>query len=226
MRSQKSSFTYSLYFGASNITGTTRTYSLMKIDTTTLTLSEVKQISSFETGTAIIPNNFFKLNGQIYFRAQADGESVRFWTTDGTQSGTYSLDLGPFTSINTSMSTMDGYFYFTGEMDSNVGVELYKSDGTKTGTSLVKDITLGEDDTVFGSFLSELGIVANNKMMIVIGGEPWITDGTSSGTKLLRDINSSGDGFLFNGGILAGNDIIFSGLDSDGKTHLMLLPTD
>ena len=78
--------------------------------------------------------------------------------------------------------------------DSIHGVELWKSDGTKNGTSLVKDIVTGTDGiniTYKKVFNGKLYMVLNDG---IHGSEIWTSDGTELGTHLLRDIYSGING--------------------------------
>ncbi|WP_316791243.1 ELWxxDGT repeat protein [Pedobacter frigoris] len=88
---------------------------------------------------------------------------------------------GPFVKMNNA-------FYFTAATEAN-GIELWKSDGTTEGTSMVKDINPG----VNGSNIQNI-IVYNNKIYfsatdLINGAELWTSDGTESGTMMVKDIN-------------------------------------
>src|SRR5690349_10282061 len=77
-------------------------------------------------------------------------------------------------------------FFFAGTAAH--GTELYVSDGTMGGTSMLKDINPG---TVF---LTMTAVNYNNKVYFsandgVNGGELWVSDGTTAGTALLKDVN-------------------------------------
>jgi len=68
------------------------------------------------------------------------------------------------------------------------GTELWKSDGTTAGTSMVKDIWAGSGDSYPFSLKSvdgELFFSANNGTK---GDELWKSDGTSGGTVMVKDI--------------------------------------
>jgi ELWxxDGT repeat protein len=69
------------------------------------------------------------------------------------------------------------------------GEELWKTDGTLTGTSLVKDIYPGSGD----AFISDTRTALNGKLLFQVtspgkGEEWWISDGSAAGTNLLMDI--------------------------------------
>ena len=74
------------------------------------------------------------------------------------------------------------------------GVEVWVTDGTTGGTSLVKDVTPGAG---YGSFTSSTPVFGANlgNLELFIAREPtdgaeiWVTDGTTAGTTLLKNIN-------------------------------------
>jgi ELWxxDGT repeat protein len=72
----------------------------------------------------------------------------------------------------------------------NRGGELWKTDGTSGGTSLVKDIYEGPESSTPGNMFA-----ADDKLYFSAytpdkGLELWNTDGTTDGTKLLVDVNA------------------------------------
>ena len=76
------------------------------------------------------------------------------------------------------------------------GYELWKSDGTSSGTVMVKDINSGSSS----SFPYDLTAVGNTLYFQANDGtngeELWKSDGTASGTVMVKDINpgsSNGD---------------------------------
>jgi ELWxxDGT repeat protein len=81
------------------------------------------------------------------------------------------------------------YFQANGE---GYGAELWKSDGTSTGTVLVRDIfpgSTGSGPAVLTNVNGTLYFRADDG---IAGLELWKSDGTSSGTVLVRDIRSGG----------------------------------
>ena len=84
-----------------------------------------------------------------------------------------------------------------GRRSTNIGRELWKTDGTAAGTSLVKDIWSG-----FGSSAPSKFVALNNVVFFTAstsdsGNELWRTDGTSNGTMLVKDITPGFAGSLF-----------------------------
>src|SRR6266487_4579392 len=85
--------------------------------------------------------------------------------------------------------------------DGGGGIELWKTDGTANGTSLVKDINLGAGNSFPGGsglFPSEF-VFFNGAWFFsaddgMSGTELWKSDGTPGGTVQVKDINSTSSG--------------------------------
>jgi ELWxxDGT repeat protein len=87
---------------------------------------------------------------------------------------------------------VNGLIFFESN-DGTHGSELWKTNGTPAGTSMVEDINPSGDSGDGSDFREVLG----NKLYFIAddgthGFEPWITDGTANGTRLLKDIVSGG----------------------------------
>lgn len=100
-----------------------------------------------------------------------------------------------------SFTRAGDYVYFVAQ-DNTHGFELWKTDGTETGTAMVKDINpvgngCGEIDYLsFGVPRATPIFPAGNGMVFfandyIHGYEPWSSDGTEAGTQMLLDIDSS-----------------------------------
>ena len=74
------------------------------------------------------------------------------------------------------------------------GNELWISDGTSSGTLLLKDINEGVEDSDPHSFFWAFGKIYFNAFSENFGRELWVTDGTSDGTFQVMDIQPGGDG--------------------------------
>ncbi len=92
--------------------------------------------------------------------------------------------------------------YAAGSLTSST-FQLWKSDGTSAGTTLIKDFG------TFSGFFPAFFFPFNNKIYFngtdyaATGNELWVTDGTTAGTTLVKDIypggtNNSSFPFLFN----------------------------
>ena len=92
---------------------------------------------------------------------------------------------------------LDSLLIFVAD-DGVSGREVWKSDGTPAGTTLVKDINPGAGHSIsiqnsfpgFGALKNTLLFAASDG---IIGTELWKTDGTAAGTNLVKDINPGAD---------------------------------
>ncbi len=131
--------------------------------------------------------------GDAVFFIHDDGKYGReLWiTTDGTLATTRMVkDIfpGPQSSNIQEMTEFNGELYFLASDGVN-GMELWKSDGTKNGTQLIK--VIDDTSTLFNYNFSEL-TVANGALYFIHSNELWKTDGTTNGTVLVKDFQGSG----------------------------------
>ena len=158
------------------------------------------------------------VNGTLYFIGGDFGAAFggELWKSDGTSAGTVMIkDINPGTgsSTSTSHNYSDGSLrvfpigntiYFEADSDGNYSRELWKTDGTEVGTSLVKDLDAGSSGskvsycTNFNNTLFFTGTDGNSNH----GRELWKSDGTEVGTVMVNDIvtgtSSSDPRFLVN----------------------------
>ena len=127
---------------------------------------------------------------------------------------------------NPHLLTAVGNTLFFTANDGINGVELWKSDGTASGTVMVKDIASG-----MSSSPTHLTAVGNTLFFTAHDGthgyELWKSDGTSSGTMMVKDINS-GAAHGFSGRLTTfaavGNTLYFQA--SDGTNGFELWKSD
>jgi ELWxxDGT repeat protein len=133
-----------------------------------------------------------EFNGKIFW---VDDCSESLSTTDGTQEGTFQLPLDA--KVDGSMLTrVNNHLYFTASDDVN-GYELWKSDGSAVGASMVKDIytgtdSSGQDTRPNHSFPDEM-VAFQDRLYFSAstgdsGRELWLSDGTDDGTVQVKDI--------------------------------------
>ena len=166
----------------------------------------------------------------VMFRANDVAHQTELWISDGTESGTHmvkdinaveDVDAGDgrtFTSYPQNLYVWNGVLIFAADDGVN-GVEMWKSDGTASGTVLVKNIADGNGHGYPGDFValgSRLLFTAQND---TYGNELWSTDGTEVGTQLIKDINPSGDSYPYQL-VKSGNTIFFMAETGDNGYEL------
>ncbi len=157
-----------------------------------------------------LPGTFHALNAypfgsEAYFWADG-GSGVQLWKTDGTMTGTVQVkQINPGGSAypgdySTNMAAAGGLLFF-GADDGVHGTELWVSDGTATGTRLVKDINPGPMHSgIDATDWNQLVAVGNRVFFFandgVHGYELWVSDGTTAGTRLVVDLFPGSGGVL------------------------------
>lgn len=136
--------------------------------------------------------------GGVVFFAADDGEhGLELWRTNGTSSGTIlvkDINTGNSGSSANEMLDLNGTLYFAADghdaSGNSVGTELWRSDGTSEGTSLLMDIN-GSGSS------SPSNLIRFNDTQFLFaaadatsGTELWISDGTPENTERLKDIYS------------------------------------
>lgn len=144
-----------------------------------------------------IRNKFTTVGDKFYFVYDTPSVTTsELWVSDGTKAGTKSIyKYFPYMpGSSTNMLEFKGKLFFAGgSFGGGTGMELFSSDGTKTGTSIVKDITVSptsshssfpENFTVVDStlfFMAKEFIYKPHKAL-------WKTDGTGVGTEEVAEI--------------------------------------
>ncbi|HUC89494.1 MAG TPA: ELWxxDGT repeat protein [Patescibacteria group bacterium] len=159
------------------------------------TISGTVMVKDIVTGSgSSSPQNLTYNNGLVYFTAQPDlmsGSTI--YKTDGTAGGTIALTMPGMATPNSLFSAGDILYYTANNIGGNTGVELGKTDGTDSGTVLVKDINPGGDSSYPQNFADIDGTLYFSATDGTHGQELWKSDGSSAGTVMIKDINP-GDG--------------------------------
>jgi len=146
---------------------------------------------------------FVASGSHVFFEVQ-DGtfnpDNTQIYVTDGTAGGTHLLDPS-VTDVGgggRNLTDVNGTLYFTlddGDSGAGHGFELWESDGTASGTFLVKDINPGNGASSPSGFVGttngEVFFAANDGTH---GIELWETDGTAGNAQMVTDINTSSSG--------------------------------
>ncbi len=169
------------------------------------------------------PLHLTVLNGAVCFRA-AQGNQVRLWRSDGTQAGTFALDPAVGPRFPEELAACGNRLWFRARPSSgaNVGTEVWTSDGTIAGTTLLADVWPGSASSGASGFAWDGSLwtwfSAHDGST---GYELWRSDGTTALTQRVSDIVPGfGDGspvilgfangYCLCAGILAGGAELFA----------------
>lgn len=142
------------------------------------------------------------INGTLFFSADNGTNGRELWKSDGTETGTVLIkDINPGSASSISPTPLDprlnppsqltdvnGTAFFVADNGTN-GNELWKSDGTNSGTSLVKDIFAGSQGSTPDNLTNVNGTLFFTVNDGSNGTELWKSDGSETGTTLVADIN-------------------------------------
>jgi ELWxxDGT repeat protein len=127
-----------------------------------------------------------KVGNFVYFTAGSGTSAAGVYRTSGTTATLVkALGTGTNPTISTRDATASGSLYYFSVRLSNGVTDLWRSDGTSTGTFPVRSdvlinlrgalVAVGTQSVLFNHTTPEAG------------REPWVSDGTVLGTKLLKD---------------------------------------
>lgn len=173
------------------------------------------------------PYNLVATKNHVYFFADDGVHGYELWRTDGTDTGTILVkDVfpGSISSLQniaqkTNMVASENKVWFSAISDVVTGFELFVSDGTDTGTRLVKDLNpipyLNSSCFVAG---------ASDQLTLVFfrndtGNWLCATDGTDNGTVIVSDSNFTSIPNTRNY-IVSGNQIFFVHTEQATGTEL------
>jgi ELWxxDGT repeat protein len=143
-------------------------------------------VTPFTTRSVVL--NLTIAGNNLYFTALVTGPPDDFglWkSVQGTAFGTSEVK----SLTQTLQITSTGNRLFFADTDPLHGIELWTSDGTTQGTTLVKDILPGTGGGTPGPMVNFNGTLFFAAIDGVHGQELWQSDGTSNGTQLVQDIN-------------------------------------
>jgi ELWxxDGT repeat protein len=140
------------------------------------------------------PSHLTNVNGTLFFSADNGNIGRELWKSDGTAGGTVLVKdvdplffMHPYSSNPRYLTNVNGTLFFIAEDGS--GTELWKSDGTTTGTNaLTASGTFPSNLTnVNGALFFQLAVPTGSTYNF----ELWRSDGTNSGTLPLLNIGAS-----------------------------------
>jgi ELWxxDGT repeat protein len=171
---------------------------------------------------------------QLSVLTGADVAASTNLTGDANQGGDWILESQTGAIEANSVISLQAQAAYKGTLGGNLalffandgvnGLELWATDGTTSGTRLVKDIASGANSSSPYSLTS----LDNGKALInatdgVNGNELWITDGTTQGTILVKDIYSGANGsYPFSFTSLGNGNALFSANDGVNGNELWI----
>ncbi|MDP7373781.1 MAG: hypothetical protein QF588_07860, partial [Candidatus Poseidoniaceae archaeon] len=139
-------------------------------------------------------------NDELYFIRDA-GHGDELWKTDGTQSGTVMVkDIFPGPSSGfcshplssclggSRLFATENYLLFDVDSDGDGQLELWKTDGTSGGTSMLKELFLPGANEIYYHQVDEIIYFRASQHGSYQDSELWSTDGTPAGTVRVEDI--------------------------------------
>lgn len=140
--------------------------------------------------------HFTKSGSKLFFSRTTSDSGAELWVEE---SGSVRLvkDIvpgaegsSPFYLRPATFSGNAGVYFIAGTPE--LGYELWKSDGTEGGTTVVKDIAPGPASSIqISIFPPPMKVLEGTSLMWFAasdgtnGVEPWVTDGTSGGTTIV-----------------------------------------
>lgn len=133
------------------------------------------------------------VDGTLLFFATGDNGVVQLWSYepgdhDATALAEVSIGSTNQAYLEQAAAVVGGRYFFPGADDEHGG-ELWVSDGTPSGTRLIKDIRPGWAHSNISSM-----VVLGNRVYFFAndgthGSEMWTSDGTPAGTRMVKDVN-------------------------------------
>lgn len=166
----------------------TQTTELWRSDGTAPGTFPLLQVPNLDVGLGL--STLSAAGGQVFFVVRTPDGASELWTSHGTVASTRRLRT--FTGVPSvtallGFTDVEGTLFFFRDTTTRPGtgeLELWKSDGTVSGTVLVRNLGTGggfNETAVDGKLFFDHADAEH-------GVELWVSDGTSSGTRLVRDI--------------------------------------
>ncbi len=161
------------------------------------------------------PYSLINYNGTLYFGAQDEDGNIYFWKTNGTFAGTKKVaQIQPAMAQsdyhnNNAYCISKGLLYISVGNNYYGGTALWISNGTTSGTRLVRTINTNYNYNTINNLTDLNGTVYFSADDGVNGNELWASNGTLVGTILIRDITQGSGGTNLSDFCVANNKLYF-----------------
>lgn len=163
--------------------------------------------------SGFFPYKPIKFGTSIYFMNADERLGSTLWKTDGTLAGTIKVKEGFYGSSNNyfineyynnsqfppwaETVVSNTYLYFVTPDNEPYTYQLWRTDGTTSGTILLKKFAGVASDKSIQSLTDVNGVLYFVGFDVTNGFEVWKTDGTIAGTIFVKDVNpGDGNGFF------------------------------
>lgn len=191
-----------------------------------LFVTDGTEAGTVSLATGVKPFSLGVLANRVVFLGSDESNGRELWSTDGTVPGTAMLkdiNPGPASSwggLGTSFVKRGTSLIFFAE-DATSGRELWITDGTASGTTLVKDITPGTESSQMDHL-----VASDSGAFFVVGGTTlWFSDGTEAGTlsvasygSVVSMVAAANGAYLFTPGTSTARVLHFSNGTAAGTT--------
>jgi ELWxxDGT repeat protein len=146
------------------------------------------------------PGSYFRVltavpfGDRFLFLADAQNGGLKWWISDGTTEGTRilkDLSLTPGLHFQPGQvpesAVIDGILYWVIDTQAQ-GQELWRTDGSQEGTSMVADLFPGPEDSNPAGFQVHGGRLYFAASDPFRGRELWSSDGTGAGTSMIAEV--------------------------------------
>lgn len=155
-----------------------------------LFLATASGVTQLTSGASVQPRAPAVLGTNVVFAGESAATGREVWISDGTVAGTGLLrDIAPGATssqpfLGEDFTTAGDRTFFSAN-DGTTGFELWSTDGTPLGTSLVRDLRPGSGS----SNPTQLTAVGDRVFFVAsdgtTGSELWVSDGTLGGTTVV-----------------------------------------
>lgn len=153
-----------------------------------LGLVVLKDATPGPAGSIIDYYNITAVDSTLFFSINNPDNSYSLWASKGAAGNTQAIKNFGFLEYINTFAGGYGKLFFS-KYDATYGYELWKSDGTTIGTTLVADINQGNYSSSPYNFTQLNGQVLFSARTLSKGTELWKTDATTAGTQQVKDIN-------------------------------------